>query len=392
MKKRKSIQIFGEVGMQTIEEGVDLSTLVFEFIHSGKVYTNKYGDVQFSPEQLQEIVDNFNNDVAGMEIAVDINHDPEKRAYAWIEPSSMYVAASTKEEGASSLYGRLYRFTPEGDHFVRTGAFRYFSIEVHFNVKRYLQGKLQTFKNVLMGLALTNFPAIKGLAPTFSDNFILNHDLNMDTLKIFLSALAAKAIVSKEDKKTLSAMAAKLTEEEMEEVKDEIAEVEAKPEVDETKKAEKADTDEDDDEEEEEKKEDKELSALPKLVTKLSSVITSQNVRLAALEAEKKQLQLTEAKKTVMLSNSNPTGFTKDAEKQVGEFMSTLNDSQLAVFKSLVSMVKTVELGEAGAVADTKSDNDIDAKAQALSETMMKNDPSLQKWEALSNAYEELGA
>lgn len=374
--KSKTIQVFGEVGIDTITEGVELSTLVFEFIHSGKVYTNRYGDVQFTQEQLEEMATNFNNGVAGMEIAVDINHDPEKRAYAWIAPQSLYVAPSRNEVGQYSLYGKLHRYTPEGEHFVRTGAFRYFSIEVHYNVKRYIQGKLNVFKNVLMGLALTNFPAIKGLSPTFSDTLISNKNANMETLKIFLSALAGKAIVSKEEKTVLSSMMTTLSDEEKEEIQEEVAVVEAKPEEVVEEKEEEKDTT---------------LSELPSLVVKLSESNKKLSEQVATLMGEKKAMKLSESKNSVMLSATNTTGFTKDSESDVEEFMSTLSDEQLAQFKSLVSKVKTVVLGEVGAVAK-KEEGDLDAKAYALSEEIRKNDASIPQWKALSEAYTQLGA
>jgi hypothetical protein len=374
--KSKTIQVFGEVGIDTINEGVELSTLVFEFIHTGKVYTNRYGDVQFSQEQLEEMATNFNDGVAGMEIAVDINHDPEKRAYAWIAPQSLYVAPSRNEVGQYSLYGKLHRYTPEGEHFVRTGAFRYFSIEVHYDVKRYIAGKLKVFKNVLMGLALTNFPAIKGLSPTFSDTLISNKNANMETLKIFLSALASKETVSKEEKTLLSTMVASLSDEEKEEINEEVAEVEAKPEeVIEDKKAET---------------EDKALSDA--IVTKLADSNKKLSEQVATLMRDKKALKLSEARNSVMLSDTNTTGFTKDSEADVEAFMESLSDEQLGQFKSLVSKVKTVQLGEVGAVTKPEDNTDVDSKAIALSEEILKANPSMPKWKALSEAYTKLGA
>jgi len=380
------MQVFGEIGVQNIEQDVDLSTLVFEFIHSGKVYTNKYGDVQFSESELQEIADNFNNNVAGFEIAVDINHDIEKRAYAWIKPGSLEVNTSTNATGQVSLYGSLYKFTPEGEHYMRTGAFRYFSIEVHYDVKAYIQDKLHTFKNVLMGLALTNFPAIKGLSPTFSDNLISNKTANMNTFKIFLSALADQATVSVQEKTLLTSMITTLSEEEKEEMATEIEAVEAKPET-------VVSTDAEVQTDEEEKEETTtELSALPRLVTRLSESNRKLSEQVKSLTDERKKMNLSDAKNAVMLSNTNSTGFTKDSEKNVLEFMSTLNDGQISTFKSLIVQVKTVQLGEIGAVADKPADGNSDAKAQTLCESIMKKNPGMQEWQALSQAYNELEA
>jgi len=63
---------------------------------------------------------NFNDNIVGTEIPVDLNHDPEHIAYAWIKPGSMEVKQSTNLDGHHSLYAQLYRFTPEGKDIVTT--------------------------------------------------------------------------------------------------------------------------------------------------------------------------------------------------------------------------------------------------------------------------------
>ena len=62
----------------------------------------------------------FNENIVGTEIPVDLNHDPEHIAYAWIKPGSMVVKESTLLEGHYSLYAQLYKFTPEGKDMITT--------------------------------------------------------------------------------------------------------------------------------------------------------------------------------------------------------------------------------------------------------------------------------
>lgn len=161
-----------------LSEGFDKDA-DFEFLHTGKNTDPRYGDFRFSKEELEEMANNFNSDVRGVEIAVDINHDPSKRAYAWIKPGSMYVSSSSKLEGEYSLYGKLHRYSEEGEKMLKNGVYRYFSLEIVGRLTTVVNDIKKTFKNVITGLALTNTPVIKGLRATYSEKNLLPNTHNM---------------------------------------------------------------------------------------------------------------------------------------------------------------------------------------------------------------------
>lgn len=351
-------------------------------------YTDRYGDFAFTREQLEEMSANFNAGVAGHEIAVDVNHDPERRAYAWIQPGSMYVGPSVLVQGEYSLYARLYRFTPEGEHFVKTGAFRYFSIEYVKSFNTWIDGVKKSAKNVILGLALTNRPAVKGLAPTFNDL----HNSDMEILTKLLSALKTREIVSKEDKEMLATLLSDLPEEEAEAVKADVEEVNAKPEeVEPAAEEPKEEVVEEAPAEEPAKDEAPAEASLSELVTMKEQVATMAQ-ELSALRAEKEEASISLTFSSLVISEENPTGFVKTSEEAVKSFLRSLDENQRAEFSALVKEVKNVDFVVHGTeeYANTPEDA-MEKKAQKLAEDMMKKDKKMKKFEALSAAYKELG-
>lgn len=92
----------------------------YELITTAKQTDHRYGDFEYKKEDLERMATHFNENIVGTEIPVDLNHDPEHIAYAWIKPGSMVVKESTLLEGHYSLYAQLYKFTPEGKDMITT--------------------------------------------------------------------------------------------------------------------------------------------------------------------------------------------------------------------------------------------------------------------------------
>lgn len=67
----------------------------YELITTAKQTDFRYGDFQYSKDELELMAKNFNENIVGTEIPVDLNHDPEHIALAWIKPGSMIVREST---------------------------------------------------------------------------------------------------------------------------------------------------------------------------------------------------------------------------------------------------------------------------------------------------------
>ena len=112
---------------------------------------------------------NFNDNIVGTDIPVDINHDPDHMAYAWIKPGSMSVRKSTKLAGHDSLYAQLHKFTPEGKDIISTGKMRYFSLQIQHELSKFVDNTKKVYKLVIRAMALTNMPVVKDMAPTYSE-------------------------------------------------------------------------------------------------------------------------------------------------------------------------------------------------------------------------------
>lgn len=192
-KKFESRFLFTEVLLgETFDPNAE-----FEILTTAKQVDSRYGEFQYSKAELQEMADNFNQEVVGTEIAVDHDHGARSNGVAlgWIKPKSMRVAPSKRLDGEYSLYAKLHRFTPSGEEYISTGALRYFSVELQFKMERMIKGAKKIFKNVIRGLALTNRPVVKDMQPTYSEN--INNPIKMDELNKMFQALAGKDKISK---------------------------------------------------------------------------------------------------------------------------------------------------------------------------------------------------
>lgn len=58
----------------------------YELITTAKQTDHRYGDFEYTKSDLETMAKNFNENIVGTEIPVDLNHDPEHIAYAWIKP------------------------------------------------------------------------------------------------------------------------------------------------------------------------------------------------------------------------------------------------------------------------------------------------------------------
>ena len=379
---KRTLHLFNQIQIELSEDGFNTDA-EFEILTSDKQYDSRYGNFSYSKKDLEEMAMNFNSDVRGVEIAVDLNHDREKKAYAWIKPGSMKVKESGKLGGQYSLYCQLYRYTPEGEELMKTGAYRYFSVEIMLKWKRFKDGAKKIYKNVIFGLALTNSPVIKDMKPTFSegDNLQLNHTNDMETFKIFLGSLAAKEIVTLSEKETLNDMFAVLSEEEKKEFADDMEKVAGKPE-------EKEETEEERKKREAvEKKKKEEAGKLSEVQQELSE----KSQRLSVVEAKLRTNELSEAAEAFVLSQNTSTGFVRKDKEAVVDFMLSLSEDQVEEFKKVLSLVRYAQLGEEG--DDNGKEKDEDSKegeAEELAEKLLSENPKLERWEALDKAYARL--
>ncbi len=109
--------------------------------------------------RLQRIVENFQNRVRGVDIPIDIEHDPTVGAAGWIRELKLDKSSVNPEK--LSLWARV-EWTPLGRELVGSGQYRYVSAE--FGLYRDPETG-QEYEDVLYAVTLTNRPFVKGLRP-----------------------------------------------------------------------------------------------------------------------------------------------------------------------------------------------------------------------------------
>jgi hypothetical protein len=113
----------------------------------------EYGEFEITPATLDEIARNFAERVRGVDLCVDLNHEPDHAAYGWFKE----VVA----RGDDGLWARI-EWTDEGLGFLQGGRYRYFSPEWG----TYEDAETnRVYANVLYGGALTNRPFLKNMQP-----------------------------------------------------------------------------------------------------------------------------------------------------------------------------------------------------------------------------------
>lgn len=283
----------------------------FELITTAKQTDHRYWDFEYSKEDLETMAKNFNENIVGTEIPVDLNHDPEHIAYAWIKPGSMKVKESSTLDGHFSLYAQLYKYTPEGKDMVSTGKVRYFSLQIQNVFTKFVDKTKKTFNLVIRALALTNMPVIKDMAPTLSEGDLhSNHISNMKTLE---ELQAQNAQILSEKEATDKALAEKDAE-------------------------------------------NKRLSE-----------------ELAKVSAEKREAFLSEQVESLCLSEGKTIAFKGGEKEKILDFVKTLSEEQATAYFALhTNILTSVELGEEGDtptdanVGDEAASDVLDAKAKEL--------------------------
>lgn len=275
----------------------------YELITTAKQTDVRYGDFEYSKEDLETMAKNFNDNIVGTEIPVDLNHDPEHIALAWIKPGSMVVKESSQLEGKYSLYAQLYRFTPDGEQKVKTGALRYFSLQIQHQMAKFVDNTKKVYKLVIRALALTNMPVIKDMAPTYGERNLLffNHSQTMEKAEL------------------------------------------------EVKLAEK----------------DVALTQKDQLLSEKDAEIKRLSDEVEAEKTAKREIELADQVEELCLSEDKAVGFKGGEKETVLAFVKTLSDEQATQYFAIhKNIIASVNLNEEGTGEDTATVADADAEAE----------------------------
>lgn len=111
-----------------------------------------FGKIEFNSKVLGQFMQNFRDNVLGVDIALDISHKPDAGAIGWF--------TDLVDKGAQGLWA-VVEMTDEGMDLVRQRKFKYISPEFATRWKNPRTG--EAHDNVLFGAAVTNRPFLKDM-------------------------------------------------------------------------------------------------------------------------------------------------------------------------------------------------------------------------------------
>lgn len=141
-----------------------------ELLTTGMWDAPYHGVFMITPQDLQQYVDNFHQDIRAssstMGLPIDYEHDADGGAAGWIMDLRVGPASDPQNaaNGGQSLWASV-DWTPPGAEAVAGGVYKFISPE--FCPEGYVdpEGQLEPMDNVLIGAGLTNRPLLKGLQP-----------------------------------------------------------------------------------------------------------------------------------------------------------------------------------------------------------------------------------
>jgi len=165
-QREKAISIAEAIRSQCVKDGGDESKcsgkairIALWRIKNGSENVAKETELA-EPTRLSRIVDNFNANVRGIDIAVDVAHDPDRGAAAWIK--LLKLEASSADPTKKAIYANV-EWTDYGKEIAgKSKQFRYISSEYG----KFTDPETGTeYDDVMAAVTLTNRPAIKWMQP-----------------------------------------------------------------------------------------------------------------------------------------------------------------------------------------------------------------------------------
>lgn len=336
-----------------------------EVLRVGNIY---HGGIKVTSKMLDDYVRNFQDNVYGTDLQVNLTHNRGDEAAGWIQ--DLY-------RNGDKLIAKV-EWTELGEEKITKKLFRYVSSELAPTIQHHLTGK--SIANVFIGLGLTNTPAMKGqIALALSESLELQFNKNkMNKENIVL------------DENKVEETKVEPTEEVKEEVNPEAGEAGDTTETKEVESKEEPTEEVSEEKEEESAEETKELSE--NIDTVSLAEFTKLQEEHIALKEKLEAKELNEViNNNLMLSDKNTIGFVKEQKEGLISFMKALTEEQRDQFVELVGSVRTVELGEKGSAKKMEAKNKSyeDMIVEKAEELMGKN-KNLSVEEAQKMAAKEL--
>lgn len=139
-------------------------TVTIQILRAGKWKHPMYGEVVVDKTVIEDVVNNFEEDVRKIELAVDENHEDNHKALGWFR--EVY-----SEDDGESCFAKI-ELTKRGAELLNEGAYKYFSPEIIFAKEDEETGEQQ--RNLLIGGAFTNRPFFKAMKPLMASENATN--------------------------------------------------------------------------------------------------------------------------------------------------------------------------------------------------------------------------
>jgi hypothetical protein len=151
----------------SVDEDGEANGSVIQLLRTGSWNHPKYGRIQITEKTLDNLKRHFDENIRGVDLAIDTEHKAERGAKGWIK--DVFI-----DETGSRLYGEV-DWTPAGREMIKNGEYKYISAEYSPLYTDTETG--HTFKDVLVGGALTNRPFIKDMEPVLLSEDIMEEVL-----------------------------------------------------------------------------------------------------------------------------------------------------------------------------------------------------------------------
>lgn len=405
-QKKKCLDIFNALKREGMEDGKAIATAMsrakqedmsdtFHFVApvclseettTSDIEVLRVGIIQdrmleITKSMLEDYVRNFKANVYGCDLQINLEHRRGSAAAGWIK--DLYISGD-------SLMARV-DWTELGTENVRKQLFKYVSSELAPQYPHCDTGILVS--NVFIGAALTNTPALKRQQPLALSELDNEITLNRSMFPKYIEDLKQREKLSAADIAFARTLLSEVSDEQAEEAKAEVDELEKKQQeqaeaeakaAEEAKKAQEAEVEQ----------------AKAEEAAKLSE--KANVVSLEEFNKVKSQLEIKtlteEVNASLVLSDKNKdlaVGFLDEEVPAIVAFMQSLNDEQRNQFKSIVAKVKSVDFATRGknAMEAVKLNDGASTEDQviALAEKLMKENPSMDVIAAQREAKSQLG-
>lgn len=344
-----------------------------------------YGSFEVDQKVFDDVINNFVNNVRGVDIAVDMNHEPDTKAMWWYrEVYQEWDALFAKIELTQYWVDNL-----------KDGQFKYFSPEIIWEGKDEESGK--EYSNLLIGGAFTNRPFFKNMDSLKAsestrweedqeNNLYFTKITSMNKFKELLAKFSELETLTQLQKMQLASKFFELNEAEQEEVKDQVEELvekTAEPKDPQTNpndgewEGEDSDADPSGGKDEKKPKTGEFSEAHMKKFHEMEQ-------RVIAMEIEKAERDAKDTFAKYTFSETNKKGVLKPAmQSKFCELLVSLNDKQKKLFTDILENVQASPLETLG-TSKTAEFSESDSEKVAKAVTKIQQEKGVSYSEAYS--------